>query len=215
MDQQLLFLVNRTWTSPSMDTFMAVVTDSGFWAPALILAGILLAVFGGFRGRAFLVVMGLVIGVVDGLVVGSLKEAVGRPRPHEVLGGVRTVGLAKASPKFLALGKPLEIGESVAGIHPPSGRSFPSGHAANNFAVATVVALFYRRRGWLMFLPAALVAYSRVYIGSHWPLDVVVSALLGAGVALLVVAACEWLWRTFSWWLPARFTGARRSLFVR
>ncbi len=139
------------------------------------------------------------MGVTDALVVDSLKGIVSRPRPHEILEGVRTLDLAKAKPRILALGKPLRVKYSVARIHPPEGNSFPSGHASNNFAVATVCAVVYRRWGWLAFLPAAFVSYSRIYVGSHWPLDVIVSCLLGVGIALLVVALVSWAWRT---WAP-------------
>src|SRR4029434_2610220 len=91
----------------------------------------------------------------------------------------------------------------VARIKPPRGRSFPSGHAANNFAMAAVCAAFFRRWGWLLFLPAFLVSYSRVYVGSHWPLDVVVSCLLGVGVGLLAVVAIEAFWRRWGGrWIP-------------
>jgi undecaprenyl-diphosphatase len=138
---------------------------------------------------------GLAIAITDALAVRTLKDFVGRPRPHEMLEGVRTLDLASARPRFLALAMPLKEEYSVARIRPPRGSSFPSGHAANNFAMAAVCAAFFRRWGWLMFLPAVLVSYSRIYVGSHWPLDVVVSCLLGAGVGLLLVAAVEALWR--------------------
>jgi undecaprenyl-diphosphatase len=108
---------------------------------------------------------------------------------------VRTLDLAVVQPRLLAVFMPLREDYSVARIRPPRGNSFPSAHAANNFAVAVVVAVFFRRRGWLLFLPASLVAYSRVYVGSHWPLDVLVSCFLGLGVGLLVVVGVEALWR--------------------
>jgi len=50
------------------------------------------------------------------------------------------------------------------------GGSFPSGHAANNFAIATVLALFYRF-GWLYFFAAVFVSYSQVCVGSHYSFD--------------------------------------------
>jgi len=206
MDQQLLFLINRTWAHPGLDRLMAAFSSWDFWWPILLVAAISVAIFGGFRGRMLLLTAGLAIGVTDALVVDTIKNAVGRPRPNEMLEGVRTLDLAKARPRFLALGLPLREEFSVARIQPPRGNSFPSGHAANNFAVAAVFTAFFRRRGWLMFLPASLVAYSRVYVGSHWPMDVLVSCLIGAGIGFLVAAAMEAIWRRWGGkWLPALY----------
>lgn len=195
MDQQLLFLINHTWAHPALDRLMAVMSSFDFWWPFVVAVGAAAALFGGFRMRAMLLTAGLAIGMTDAVAVRMLKDAVGRPRPHEVLEGVHTLDLALARPRFLALAMPLREDYSVARIRPPRGNSFPSAHAANNFAVAAVCAAFFRRWGWLLFVPAMLVAYSRVYVGSHWPLDVLVSSLLGLGIGLLVVAAVEALWR--------------------
>jgi undecaprenyl-diphosphatase len=195
MDQQLLFLINHTWAHPALDRLMAVMSSFDFWWPFLVAVGVVAALFGGFRMRAMLLTAGLAIAMTDAVAVRMLKDAVGRPRPHEVLEGVHTLDLALARPRFLALAMPLREDYSVARIRPQRGNSFPSAHAANNFAVAAVCAAFFRRWGWLLFVPAMLVAYSRVYVGSHWPLDVLVSSLLGLGIGLLVVAAVEALWR--------------------
>jgi undecaprenyl-diphosphatase len=194
MDEQAFYLINHTWAGGWMDRLMAAASSWAFWWPFLVLGVILLLVFGGFRARAMLVAAGLAVGVTDGIVVGSLKEIVARPRPHQVLAGVRTLDLAKATPRFLALGKPLKVGWSRP--DPAArGKSFPSGHTSNNFAIATVVTIFYRRWGWLAFLPAALVSYSRIYVGSHWPSDVLASCFLGAGIAVLLVSALDACWR--------------------
>ena len=82
--------------------------------------------------------------------------------------------------------------------HPPvRGKSFPSGHAANNLCVATVLIMFYPRRGWL-YLPVALsIAYARIYTGAHWPLDVLVGMLLGIGCGWLAVQVACSLWKRF------------------
>jgi undecaprenyl-diphosphatase len=195
MDQQLLFLINHTLAHPALDRLMAVMSSYDFWWPFLIAIGLVAAIFGGFHMRAMLLTAGLAIALTDAVTVRTLKDAVGRPRPHEVLEGVRTLDLALASPRFLALAMPLREDYSVARIRPPRGNSFPSAHAANNFAVAAVCVAFFRRWGWLLFMPAILVSYSRVYVGSHWPLDVLVSCLLGLGIGLLVVVAVEAFWR--------------------
>jgi undecaprenyl-diphosphatase len=208
MDQQLLFLINHTWAHPVLDRLMAVMSSYDFWWPFLIAAAVVAAIWGGFRMRAMLVTAGLAIALTDAVTVRALKDAVGRPRPHEVLEGVRTLDLAFTSPRFLALAMPLREDYSVARIRPPRGYSFPSAHAANNFAVAAVCAAFFRKWGWLLFLPAILVSYSRVYVGSHWPLDVLVSSLLGLGIGFLVVVAVEGFWRRWGGrclpWLHAK-----------
>ena len=195
MDQQILFLINHDWAPRALDRVMAVMSSLDFWWPFLIAVAVVAAIWGGFRMRMMLLTAGLAIALTDALVVRTLKDLVGRPRPHEMLAGVRTLDLAPTRPRFLALVKPLKEEYSGARIRPPRGNSFPSAHAANNFAVATVCAVFFRRWGWLLFLPAILVAYSRVYVGSHWPFDVIVSCLLGLGLGLLVVVGVEALWR--------------------
>jgi undecaprenyl-diphosphatase len=65
--------------------------------------------------------------------------------------------------------------------------SFPSGHAATSAAGAVIVAYLIGRRAWSLAVLAAAVSYSRVYIGVHYPLDVLVGAALGTAVALVAV----------------------------
>ena len=214
MDQQLLFLINRTWINPVADWVMAGASSFDLWWPFLALLGVLALIFGGFRMRAMLLAIGLAIGLTDALVVDTIKGAVGRPRPGDTLEGVRSIDLAKAKPRFLAIGRPLHENYSVARIQAPHGNSFPSGHAANNFAVAAVCAVFFRRWGWVVFLPATLVAYSRIYVGSHWPLDVVVSCLIGAGIGVLTAVAMEALWRRYGWRVQPQWHERHPSLLT-
>jgi len=212
MDQQLLFLINREWTSPGLDRAMAALSSWPVWWPFLLAAGLAFVVWGGFHGRAFVAVAGLAVGINDGLGENFTKDLVGRPRPHESLAGVRTLDLARAAPRVLALASPLRENFSEPQILPPRGKSFPSGHASNSFALASVCAMFFRRWGWVAFLPAAAVAYSRVYVGAHWPLDVAVSVLLGAGLGILVAAGCELGWRRFASRLVPRLAASHSSL---
>jgi undecaprenyl-diphosphatase len=69
----------------------------------------------------------------------------------------------------------------------PSGYSFPSTHATIAFAAAYVIASRDRRLRLPMYLLAALVALSRVYLGHHYPSDVVVGAVLGLGIGKLAL----------------------------
>jgi undecaprenyl-diphosphatase len=196
MDQKLLFFINREWTNPALDRFMALLSSFDAWIPPLVVLVALLLWRGGFRARAFVLVAALSVGINDGLISRTLKHLVDRPRPHQSVNDVRQVDLAKATPRFLAVAKPPKIKYSrAAGLEDVEGRSFPSSHTVNTTAVALVAACFYRRRGWLAFIPALLVGYSRIYTGSHWPSDVVTSIFLGLGSTLLLLCGLEWLWR--------------------
>jgi membrane-associated phospholipid phosphatase len=93
------------------------------------------------------------------LVALALKQAFERPRP--------SVGIPQADPLLRA-----------------AGWSMPSGHAATAFAGAVALTYIWRR-GWpAFFLLALAIAYSRVYVGVHYPGDVLAGAALGAAVGL-------------------------------
>src|SRR5207237_377805 len=63
-----------------------------------------------------------------------------------------------------------------------------------------------RRRGWLYWFVAAAVGYSRIYLGAHWPSDVIVTLFLGIGEALLLLGLFELIWRNAARkWIPRLF----------
>ena len=111
---------------------------------------------------------------------------------------MRRVDLRKAKPRFKALFGELKIDLSRPKSGIVEGRSFPSSHTVNNFCVAIVLSYFYRKIGWLWFFVAALVGYSRVYVGAHWPSDIAASMVLGTGIALLAIPVLELIWRAFA-----------------
>ena len=66
----------------------------------------------------------------------------------------------------------------------PSTFSFPSGHATVSFACATTLALAVPRLTWPLFALATLISFSRVYVGVHYPFDVLAGAALGVAIAI-------------------------------
>jgi undecaprenyl-diphosphatase len=197
MDQKLLFLINRQWTGPALDRVMALLSSFDAWVPLIVLLVALLLWRGGFHARALVVCAVVAVAINDGLISNGLKHLVSRPRPHQSIDQVRQVDLAKATPRLLAVAKPARVRYSASApdLQDLAGRSFPSSHTINTTAVALLVACFYRRRGWLAFLPALAVGYSRVYTGSHWPSDILASFFLGLGSTMLLLGGLEWLWQ--------------------
>jgi undecaprenyl-diphosphatase len=194
MDQSLFHLINQQWTSASLDLLMAGLSDFQIWRPFFIAAGIGALLFGGFTARVFVICL-VVSLAIAGLVTSGLKSAVARHRPKQMQ-TVRMVQLQKASPKFLTLFRKPTIRVSDSADRTRSGPSFPSGHTVNNTIAATYFTLFYRRRGWLYWFVAMAVGYSRIYLGAHWPSDVVATLFLGVAEALLLLGLFELIWRT-------------------
>ena len=92
----------------------------------------------------------------------GLKSLVDRPRP------------------------PLRYPEPKTLVPLPHDSSFPSGHAATSFAAATMLSLSFPRFAPFLYVLAAAIAFSRVYVGVHYPLDVVGGAVLGVLVAVVL-----------------------------
>jgi undecaprenyl-diphosphatase len=203
MDQTLFHLVNQQWTSRFLDLFMAAVSDSEIWRPLFIAVGVSALLFGGFKARAFIICLALSL-LIGSLVTGALKSAVDRRRPKQVE-RVRMVQLQKARPKFLSLSQKPTIRFSDSSDRSRSGPSFPSGHVATNTIIAVFCTMFYRR-GWLYWFVTAAVGYSRIYLGAHWPSDVIATVFLGVGESLFLLAVFEWIWKMLGRkWTPQLF----------
>jgi undecaprenyl-diphosphatase len=204
LDQTLLYFINQQWTSPALDLFMAALSDSKIWEPLFIAIGVSALLFGGFTGRAFVICLVLSLLITD-QVTDLLKSAVGRHRPKHVE-NVRMVQLERTRPAFLTLFKKPTIRFSDSSDRNRSGPAFPSGHVTTNSVIAVFCTLFYRRSGWLYWFVAVAVGYSRIYLGAHWPSDVIATFFLAGGEALLLIGLFEVIWRSAGRkWMPQVF----------
>jgi undecaprenyl-diphosphatase len=212
MDQAVFHLINERWTHPALDLFMAAISDVEIWKPLLIVLGLCALIFLGFKGRAFMVCLLLSLAIADYLLVSTLKTVIDRRRPKQIQ-KVRMVQLERTTPHFLTLFKKPAIRYSDETDRAKSGPSFPSGHVTDNVIIGTICALFFRRWGWLYFIFAAAIGWSRIYLGAHWPSDVIGTALMAFGEALLVTALAELAWKRFApRWAPKTYAGHPRLI---
>lgn len=198
-DTELFRFLNGSFVNPVFDRLMPAL--SGYhvpWLPAVIIGVPLALWFGSVRLRVCLALMVLVVALGDPLVINTVKDSVLRPRPFVVLKDARVYLPAVYSRALRAFDTTGLVYEALRpnGILSPNANrhSFPSAHSANWFALATVGFLFYRRRALWLFGLAALVAFSRVYNGVHYPGDITAGAILGAGYAVALVVLLQMLW---------------------
>ena len=183
LDIALFRFVNLNLKNRLCDWVLPYFSSNAAFVPALAILGLWLIWKGGVRGRLFVFFLLITFLIGDPVIVRSLKQLFNRPRPFVSLSGIQVL-----------------VGKVDKG-------SMPSGHAANWFASLVVAFAYYRRSLWLM-LPLALIeAFSRVYLGVHYPSDVLVGSLLGASYAAAVLWLATVIWRTAGrrwfpiWWM--------------
>lgn len=162
IDVSLFYFLNSTIANPIFDFIMPIITDQHNWY--LIYFALILFLTIKYKQRGLIIVLALLVavGIADYLSSQVIKEAVGRLRPCRSLQDVHL--LVPCGP----------------------GKSFPSSHAVNNFSLATVLAYNFKKYSWIFYSVAALIAFSRISVGAHYPLDVIGGAIIGAIIGYLI-----------------------------
>jgi undecaprenyl-diphosphatase len=175
LDARAFRLLNRSIANPVFDAVMPVVTDFSKWRIVLLLVWCALVMFGKAKGRWAALMLVPIIAASDQLSSHVVKPILERVRPCDALGGVH---LWYGPEGWITTAR--EIARSYKASY-----SFPSSHAANITASMLFLGLVYRR--WLvpLLMIAALVSFSRIYIGVHWPSDVAAGIAIGALIAWL------------------------------
>lgn len=135
----------------------------------LVAVLVLILLFKPAKLSRFMVLLAFVsAGIARGVITNLIRFFYHHPRPFDVL--------------------------AVKQLIPESGYSFPSGHAAFYFALSMGVYFYNKKLGTVFFVVSALMGIARVFVGVHWPADILGGALVGIVTALLVnFCACKYL----------------------
>jgi undecaprenyl-diphosphatase len=161
LDQQIFSAINGLPHTYFSDLFFSFFSGIGSWGLVWIAIGIMLIVWEELKDKRELLT--LFLGVVLSLVSVELilKNLIERPRPE-----------------FTATA-------TVVGVGLSNSFSFPSSHATIAFASAYILSVKHRKLRVFYYLLAFLISFSRIYLGKHFPSDIVVGAFLGILIGFL------------------------------
>lgn len=168
-DQNLFFAINHGLSNPFFDWLMPALRNRFFWTPLYLFIIVFFIRNYGKQGWIMILFLGLTFGFTDFFSSSIVKPGVQRLRPcndPDIKAEVKNI---------IACG---------------SGYSFPSSHATNHFGLAAfLIVMFYHK--WKLILPlglfwAASISFAQIYVGVHYPVDILAGAILGGMIGYIM-----------------------------
>jgi undecaprenyl-diphosphatase len=175
LDKEWLLVLNGFHT-PVMDTVMFWATKTELWIPLYVFLIILIIRY--YKRDSWIILIGVAIGILlaDQTTSHFMKPFFARLRPSQ---DPELAGLVHL------------VNGYTGGLY-----GFASSHASNTFATAVFcwsVLRFRHKWIWLLFLWATLMTYSRIYLGVHYPGDIIVGILVGVLASLVAISVSGYL----------------------
>lgn len=162
LDSDLFYLINKGLDSALLDLILIPFRNKYTWIPLyLFFIGYIL-----FKRKSIhpisIVFLVLTVTIADQLSSSVLKKMMERPRPCHV---------------------EAQLKDNLTKVRCGKGYSWPSSHATNHFAIAIFLVLLFGATAWyikfLLILWASMISFAQVYVGVHFPIDVISGALIG------------------------------------
>lgn len=164
-DTRFFFLVNKKMRNSFLNLLMLLITQLGNGFLTLVLCAVFFYSFYHFTGikETEVMVLATAVAIFSTIVVQTAKNFFRRKRPAKDLKDVQVLGPVL---RF---------------------SSFPSGHTVSAFALAALLADKYPVLALIFYFTAFLVGVSRIYVGAHYPLDVLAGSLVGVGCTKIIL----------------------------
>ncbi len=166
VDKNIFIFINNTLKNDFFDVFFVYITEKSNWFIPLFLVILLLISAGGRKGREFVLISMILILITDQLTSNLLKDVFMRQRPFLLIPNARQLVL---SGNF----------------------SFPSSHAANSAGIAFLASKYYPDFKFSYWIAVFLLSFSRIYVGVHYPIDVLAGVFIGILCGLIILKLKE------------------------
>lgn len=169
IDHQIFYAINTGLSNAFFDWLLPILREKKTWIP--LYAFIIFFFIWKFRlnGLYFILFFVAAVGIADFGSAGIIKPLVNRDRPCQELGFKDQV---------------------ISRVACGSGKSFPSSHATDHFAMAIfMITVFYKKWKWIVplgILWAGTISFAQIYVGVHFPIDIITGVLIGSVIGFLV-----------------------------